>query len=129
MATKSELDDKKGREQNKKAARTNGKSDQDGKKTGKEDTRVIKEGAGYCIGRKGVVRHFSCWRSGFQVFSSTSRWTKNAKERIMPFITWGGGGGKGAFSQKVVGACHPSAHPSFWDQCSARLLIQTLMRN
>ena len=101
VATKSELDGKKGREQKKKAARPKEKSDQDGK-SGQRRQASDKGGSWilYCIGRQGVVRHFSCWRSGFQVFSSTSRCKKNAEERIMPFITWGWGGGKGAFFSK-----------------------------
>ena len=53
VANKPELGGKKGREQKKKSRESERKKRPRWKKAGKEDRRVIKEGAAYCIERQG----------------------------------------------------------------------------
>ena len=128
MATKSELDGKKGREQKKKAARTKEESDQDGKSG--QRRHASDKGASWILygeaGGRETLFLLEEWFTSF-LFNKSMKEECRGKNNALHHMGWGRR--KGAFSQKVVGACHPSAHPSFLDQCSARLLIQTLMRN
>ena len=111
---------KKLRERKKKATKM--------EKAGKEDRRVIKEGAGYCIERQGRETLFLLeeWFLSF-LFDKPMKEEYWGKNNALHHTGWGRRK-RSVFFQKVVDACHPSAHPSFWDQWSAKK-IETVMKN